>query len=649
MPVLRELAGRLGQRAITVDESPWAELIEGNATSSGVAVTPEKSLQVSAVYACVRLLAESIAMQPVHLVRQRGRSRERLDPAESRLAWLMAVEPNSEMDAGELWRAVMVWMLLWGDAYAYVERNRGGAPVALWPLPTTAVNVGRTPSSRRLTYQVVTPQEMQGPGVPAAAALGPESILHFRAFGFGLTGLSPIGQIRESVGTSIAAQQYAARFYQADAAPGSYITTEGNLDDKQYDRMKAQWREAHEGLTRAHKLAVLEGGAEWKSVSLSPKDAEFIATRKFEKVEIASIYGVPPHMIADVERSTSWGSGIEQQNIAFAQYSLAPWVDRLERVCRRQLVAPTLGPRVRARWSMDGLLRGDTQARHNAYATGRQWGWYSTNDVRALEDMDPVAGGDVYLQPMNMVPAGTVTEPPRADDGGGAARGARQPAQEIVELRSRHVGELLTELRDRMADEQQAVLDAIGPTRPATADEIYDQEAHQQAITDLLLDTNRRIDGDVGAVVEGQLGRTRAARYEPDDEWLRTNAEMTARAIAATTRAQIDQDLDGKPDQPADEIVDTVYQTHVAARLPSIALTQATSVGQHAGHQAAEGAGAGTKTWMTTSGNPRASHAAQNGETVPIDARFANNASFPGDPVLPTDERAHCECVLTYS
>jgi HK97 family phage portal protein len=649
VPLLRDrLPSR--QRALNYDQEPWSDLIEDATTSSGVAVTPEKSLQVAACYACVRLLADSVAMLPVQLVRRRGRRREQLDPAESNLAWLMSVEPNSEMDAGELWRAVAGWTLLRGDGFVYVERNRGGAPTALWPLPTTSVNVGRTPTRRELVYQVVTPEDYRAPGVPEAAALGPANILHFRAFGVGgLTGLSPIGQVRESVGTAIAARQYAARFYQHDAAPGSYVSVDGELTDKQFERLKSQWRAAHEGLSKSHKLAVLEGGAKWESVSLNPKDAAFIESRKFETVEIARIYNVPPHMIQDVERSTSWGTGIEEQGIQFATYSLGPWTDRLERVTRRGLVTRTLGPRVVPRWSMDALTKGDVKTRFEAHATARQWGWESANDVLEAEDKDTIGpAGDVYLQPMNMVPAGTVTEP-RDAQGGGRRAGQRQPLADLVDLRSKHVGELLSSLDSRMEAEREAVLDAIGPTRPQTADEIYDTEAHQQALAELLVEANRSIDGDFGETVEQQVGRSVAARYDSDDEWLRTNAEMTARAVVATTRDQIDQDLAGKPEQPASDVVDEVYRTHVAARLPSVALTQTTTVGQHAAHESASQAGAGTKTWTTTSGNPRSTHEALNGSSVPIDQQFDNGAAFPGDPTLPTPERAQCECVLTYS
>jgi len=647
MPWLRDRIE--AKRALNYDKEPWSDLIEGATTSSGVAVTPEKSLQVAACYACVRLLADSVAMLPVELVRRRGRRRERLDPAESNLAWLMAVEPNPEMDAGELWRAVMGWMLLWGDAYVYVERNRGGAPTALWPLPTTSVNVGRTTNSRELVYQVVTPKEFLSPGVPEAAALGPSNVLHFRAFGVGgLTGLSPIGQVRESVGTAIAAREYAARFYQADATPGSYISVEGELTDKQFDRLKSQWRAAHEGLSKAHKLAVLEGGAKWDSVSLNPKDAAFIESRKFETVEIARIFNVPPHMIQDVERSTSWGSGIEEQGIQFATYSLGPWVDRLERVARRGIVAPALGRMVAPRWSMDALTKGDIKTRFQAYATARQWGWKSANDVLEDEDRDTIGpDGDVYLQPMNMVPAGTVTEP-RGDSESGGQRSARQSLPDLVDLRSRHVGELVSSLNSRMEAERQAVQDALGPVPPASADEIFDSEAAEQALSDLLVEANRRIDGDFGEAVEDQIGRSAAERYEGDDDWLQTNAEATARAVVAATKEQLDREL-ANTDQSATESIDKTYGVHVAARVPRVALTQATTVGQHAAHEAAGQAGAGTKTWTTTSGDPRSTHEALNGETVPIDESFSNGGAFPGDPLLPTSERAGCECMLTYS
>lgn len=410
MPVLRSLLAR----AINATDAPFNKILDDvDNTTVGRRVTPESSLRVATVYAAVRLIAESVSSLPASLIlRQAGRRTVQEGP----LADLLTVQPNPEQDAPELWRAVIGWMLLEGNAYVYVERDRNGVPVSLWPIPATNVEVGRT-SSKRPYYDIkLVPLYDEVPlPVPTQARVGPESVLHYRAFGVGTYGLSPIRQVREAVGTSLAAQEYMARFYKNDASPGGVVQVPGNLTDVQYDRLEKAWKAGHQGVSRAHLMAILEGGATWEKTGLDPGDAAFIETQKWESTEIARVFGVPPHMIGDVERSTSWGTGIAEQGIGFVTYTLTPWITRLEWVARRGLLRE-LDPRLRLKWRVEGLQRGDAKARYDAYAVGRQWGWLSTNDVRTLEDMDPVQGGDVYLQPLNMVTAGeeVAAEPERS-------------------------------------------------------------------------------------------------------------------------------------------------------------------------------------------------------------------------------------------
>lgn len=399
MPILRSL---FGSRAVKSTDFPWDTIFEPAEAATGKRVTPHDSLRVATVYAAVRLLAESVSSLPASLILREGSRRTNQDGP---LADLLTVEPNPEQDAPELWRSVMGWMLLEGNAYVYVERDTAGAPVALWPLPTTGVSVGRTPGAKRLYYNVSLAGDDPDLGFNVAR-LGPENVLHYKAFGTGLYGLSPLRQVREAVATSLAAQEYMGRFYKQDASPGGVIQVPGDLTDEQFDRLNKQWKEAHQGVKRSHMMAILEAGATWQKVGLNPGDAAFIETQKWETVEIARAFGVPPHMIGDVERSTSWGSGIAEQGIGFVTYTLTPWITRLEWVARRGLLGD-LDPRLRLKFRVDGLQRGDTKSRYDGYAIGKQWGFLSTNDIRTLEDMDPVEGGDAYLQPLNMVPAST--------------------------------------------------------------------------------------------------------------------------------------------------------------------------------------------------------------------------------------------------
>jgi HK97 family phage portal protein len=424
-----------GKRALSPHNTPSAFLSEAG-TASGMQVTPETSLRVSAVYAGVRLIAEAVSSLPVDLVRMEGNRRI---PQGGQLAELLTAAPNPEMDEPELWRFVLGWMLLRGNAFVYVERNGRGRPTALWPIPATDVSVYR--AGGKLAYEVTheTPAgdaTLVPPSIPASTFVDGADMLHFRAFGTGTYGLSPITQVREAIGTSLAAQGYMARFYNNDARPGGVIQVDGELSEEAFTRLRHQWRSQHEGLSRSHLLAILEGGAKWESVGLSPGDSEFISTQQWETAEVARALGVPPHMIGDTERSTSWGSGITEQSIGFVQYTLRPWITRLEWVTRHGLLRG-VDNRLRLRWRVDGLQRGDIQSRYSAYATARQWGWMSVNDIRSLEDLNPVADGDVYLQPLNMVPAGggppnQLSGPPRS--GRRSAAGRRRVAQQHAPL-----------------------------------------------------------------------------------------------------------------------------------------------------------------------------------------------------------------------
>lgn len=266
----------LTQRSIHSTDKPWSDILEAGGTAAGVNVTPETSLRVSAVYASVRLIAESIASLPVDVIRRQGGRRVTV---EDELAELLTERSNSEMDAAEMWRTVVGWMLLYGDGYIYIERDGDNTPVGLWPIPASGVWIWRD-RARRLFYQVHIPSEEHAyPNVPRTARVDPENMLHFRAFGTGFYGLSPIGQIREAVGTSLAAQRYMAKFYDNDARPGGFIAVPDNLTDEQYQRLEASWKAAHQGMDKAHLMAVLEGGAKWETVGLNPQDAAFIETQ----------------------------------------------------------------------------------------------------------------------------------------------------------------------------------------------------------------------------------------------------------------------------------------------------------------------------------------------------------------------------------
>jgi len=390
-----------------------AELLEmfgATPSSAGIAVTPESSLQCTAVYACVRLISESIAAMPVDLIERKGKVRRVVDDAP--MAYLLNEEPNPEQDAGEFWRYLLTCSLLHGNAFVYPQWNNATGTIdGFWPIPPGLVEPKRLETTKELMYVLRVPSGTRAGTLEGTLALfpGKGEILHYKALGTGLMGLSPIGLAREAVGLAMAAEQYGAKFFGQGARPGGVIAVPGKLSDQGYERMQTQWKKAHEGLSRSHLTAILEQGATWQAITLPPEDAQFIETRRYQLGEIARLYGVAPHMIGDVERSTSWGKGIESQALQTHTMTLTPWLTRLERTTQRAIRRQNEFWRMR--FNPAGLLRGDLAARYRAYTLALQGGWKCVNEVRALEDDDPVPGGDVYRQLANMQPAESAPAP----------------------------------------------------------------------------------------------------------------------------------------------------------------------------------------------------------------------------------------------
>lgn len=371
--------------------------VGGTDTASSVVVTPEKSLQVATVYAAVSTLSEDVAALPVNLFQKNPGYRTTAD--DHRLSDLLTEAPNIQIDSGEYWRTMMGWMLLAGNACTYVERNGAGLPIALWPISPANVEV-KIGAGGKLLYKLTPDEDAEYVPVKKGHVAHPGEILHYRGFGLGVKGLSPIAMARQHIGTSFAATSYVGGFFARDASPGGLVSVPGELTDKQFDRMGEQWKSLHEGFANSHRLAILEGGAKWEKTTLSPADASFLEVYKLSRAEIAAIFRVPLHKVGDLERATF--SNIEQQSLEYVTGSLVPWMTRLEKVTKR-LFDPVGDKGMYMKFNVNGLLRGDSEARNKNYAMGRQWGYYSVNDILKMEDLDPIGpAGDVYLTPMNM-------------------------------------------------------------------------------------------------------------------------------------------------------------------------------------------------------------------------------------------------------
>ena len=363
------------------------------------------ALRFPAVYAAVRLLAESVAMSPLLVYRRHGRDRDRVSSTDDPRAGLLATSPNPEMTAFELWEAVIGQLNLWGNAYLYKQFDTAGRVMALWPLPPSVMQDYRDADGTR--WYVISTDAWSAPGLQDSMYRDWE-IVHLRGFGTtGYRGVSPLSLHRQAVRLGQSAADYAERTMDNDARPGGVLEVAQALDDTQFARLKAQWDQAHRGTGNAHRVAVLEGGAKWTATGMPPADMEFIAQRKMQVTEIARVFRVPPHMIGDLDRATF--SNIEQQSIEFVTYSLQPWLTRLEQRLNREVFGSTVDRDLFCEFLIDGLLRGDTTSRFAAYA---QADFMTKNEKRRRENLPAVDGGDALLDPLNMTPAGMTPPAP---------------------------------------------------------------------------------------------------------------------------------------------------------------------------------------------------------------------------------------------
>ena len=375
----------------------------GNSTS-GKQVTERSAMQMTAVYSCVRILAEAVAGLPLHLYRytEAGGKEKALDHP---LYRLLHDEPNPEMSSFVFRETLMTHLLLWGNAYSQIIRNGKGEVIALYPLMPNRMTVDRDESGQ-LYYQYTTVPEDAPTLEGTTVDLLPKDVLHIPGLGFdGLVGYSPIAMAKNSIGMAIACEEYGAKFFANGAAPGGVLEHPGTIKDPQ--RVRESWQSTFGGTSNANKIAVLEEGMKYTPISISPEQAQFLETRKFQINEIARIFRVPPHMVGDLEKSSFYN--IEQQSLEFVKYTLDPWVIRWEQSIQRVLLTPEEKEQYYVKFNLEGLLRGDYQSRMNGYAIARQNGWMSANDIRELENQDRIPteqGGDLYLINGNMLPMG---------------------------------------------------------------------------------------------------------------------------------------------------------------------------------------------------------------------------------------------------
>jgi len=358
-------------------------------TTSGKTVNERTAMQTTAVYACVRILAETIASLPLHIYKYTEDGKEKAFT--HNLYRLLHDEPNPEMTSFVFRETLMSHLLLWGNSYTQIIRDGRGQVLALYPLSPDKMIVDRT-SNGELYYEYKKDNE--------SIILRKEEVLHIPGLGFdGIVGYSPIAMAKNTIGMAIATEEYGASFFSNGANPGGVLEHPGVVKDPK--RVRDSWNSVYQGSVNSHKIAILEEGMKFNSIGIPPEQAQFLETRKFQTEEICRIFRVPPHLVASLDKATF--SNIEHQGISFVVHTIRPWLVRIEQSINKSLFTEKEKKEYFVNFTVEGLLRGDYASRMQGYAVGIQNGFLSPNDVRTLENMNTIENGDIYAMNGNML------------------------------------------------------------------------------------------------------------------------------------------------------------------------------------------------------------------------------------------------------
>lgn len=382
------------KRRMANDAVSGAYVFPFGRSASGKPVNARSAIQVTGVYACVRVISETVASLPLHVFERDGEGYKKA--VNHRLYNVLHDEPNSEMTSFVLREVMLAHLLLWGNSYCQILRDGNMRVAGLYPLLPDRMTVDRDEHGV-LTY---TYQPTKG----GVVQLNPRDVLHIPGLGFdGIMGYSPIALERNAIGLALSAEEYGGKVYANGATPSGILTHPGTV--KNPKAIRDAWQNTYGGSGNSGKVAVLEEGMTFHPISMSNADAQFIETRQFQLEEICRIYRVPPHMVGDLRHATF--SNIEHQALEFAQYTIAPWLVRIEQSMNRALFTESEKKKHYVHFNMDGLLRGDYESRMRGYTSGIQAGIFSINDVRALENLNPIPdeeGGNLHMVNGTMTP-----------------------------------------------------------------------------------------------------------------------------------------------------------------------------------------------------------------------------------------------------
>ena len=388
--------------SVPLSSNQLLTLLGGQTTDSGITVTEESSLAMSAVWRATTLISSLGGALPLGIY----------DEKNARTASQLLDNPHPEMTSYDLWKLSYVHRCLWGNSYQQKIRDNMRRVQWLYPMSPWRMKVGKAkkPAEGNPTGKVFEYTDDEGKKIPFT----PNEVLHVPAMGYdGVTGLSPIRAATQAVGLALAAEKSAAKLFGSGNLLSGILQTEQRLSQEQADTLQERWRSKFQGVDRAYEVAVLDSGAEFQSMTMPNSDAQMLESRDFSITELSRFFGVPPYLMFQTAKSTSWGTGLEQQATGFFKFDLHPqWLAPTEQRITKELLVQQ---GKRAKYIVEGLLRGDTASRAEFYRTMREMGILTANEIRELEDRTPIEGGDMALQPANMLPLGTDAAQMQAD------------------------------------------------------------------------------------------------------------------------------------------------------------------------------------------------------------------------------------------
>jgi len=483
-------SGGLNDASVPINSpAAWQWVVGGSETASGERINIQNSLTVPDVYACVRVLAESVASLPLKLYELLPSGKQ--EAVDAPLYYLLSVAPNPEQSSFGFFETFVGCLALCGNAYAQIERNGVGQPTALWILHPQKTLPFRL-KDNTLAYKTTDGSPNGQERIIAA-----EDVLHCPLFSFnGILGLSPVELAAQSFGLAKAAEKYGARFFGNGSRPGGILSSKTTPDPKTRKELQESW-EANQGGINQGKTAFLWGDWTYSQISLSPEASQFLATRQFQRTEICGWFRVPPSYIGDTSRLSN--SNHEQQSLSFVTDTLRPYLSRIEAEIVRKLL-PTQGRKANkyvVSFDVTERLRGDFQTTMAGFATGRQWGWLTGNDVRRALGMNP--GGselDAYFAPVNMINAKAL--PDKAPEPQAQPTAAERSVMgELTAAYIRLFRDAVGRITTRNKRDSDAIQACFRPVLVAIAEEVERQAAARFGLNDGWNESQERILKDV--------------------------------------------------------------------------------------------------------------------------------------------------------